>query len=130
MDFHTSRTIPLSDICKTLVGRNHGKTVILESLTLAQTYSDSPLDLEFELEYEGTIVERGTLDLSNKPISLPLNPIARLTGPGLTQWSMFTLIAVTPRPVNKSPITTELEILLRFATESDNDIIQAAKYSI
>ena len=127
MNFHTSRTIPLSDICKNLMGRNHGKTVLVDELILKQTYSDSPIVLNYELEYDGILIQQGVLSLSNEPIRIGLSPAARLAAPGLHQWSLFTLNSIIPRALNQAPITTELEIVLRFATEDDEALIRAAQ---
>jgi hypothetical protein len=105
-NFHVSRTIPLSDICKNMMGHSMGeKFIMIDSLTLRSTDSSSG---------ESIVLERGQIVIIDKSVQIPLSEEACRLATGAGEWSYLILKAVSPRKSNQPPICTELSISARF----------------
>lgn len=116
-NFHVSRTIPLSDICKNMMGHSMGeKFIMIDSLTLRSTDSGSgeSIVLDYDLDYIGNSVERGQIVIIDKSVQIPLSEEACRLATGAGEWSYLILKAVSPRKSNQPPICTELSISARF----------------
>jgi hypothetical protein len=116
-NFHVSRTVPLSDICKNMMGHSMGgRFIMLESLTLQPTdvSSNTPIEIDYTIDCIGIAVDSGRVMLDNTSIQLPLDQTSCMLATGAGEWSYLTLNAVHPRKPSDSPICTNLIISARF----------------
>lgn len=116
-NFHVSRTIPLSDICKNMMGHRMGeKFIMIESLILEPTNNSSGeyIRIDYDIDCIGISVERGQISIKDKPVQIPLSEEACRLATGAGEWSYLTLKAVPPRKPSESPICTNLIISARF----------------
>ena len=116
-NFHVSRTIPLSDICKNMMGHSMGgKYVMIESLILQPTNNSSgeSIRIDYDIDCIGISVEHGQLVITDKPVQIPLSEEACRLATGAGEWSYLTLKTTSPRKPSESPICINLIICARF----------------
>jgi len=93
-----------------------GKYIMIDSLTLIpQNNSSGELTaLDYDLDCIGISVERGQLNITDKPVQIALSEQACRLATGAGEWSYLTLKAKSPRKPSEPPICINLIISARF----------------
>jgi len=120
-NFHESRTIALSDICKNILGHSMGGGfIMLDSIVLRPNDVKSNEFIEYVIDCIGVTVYRGHVILINNPLQLPLDELSCKLATGTGEWSYLTLKAIKPRKSNEAPISIDIIISARFVLNKTN----------
>lgn len=97
ISFHTCRTIPLSDLCKTI-----------KYLQLRITKYEL-VHIEYEISNEKEILQTGTAILTPAMSTIPLSPIVKDPS---NSYTVLRINAMSPRPPTEAPYELRLVIVV------------------
>jgi hypothetical protein len=112
ISFHKDRTIPLSDVCKNMLGTLKDKHMYtLESLQL-KSNQDTQVLLDYEIHYDVELIQTSSVDVSSSFNTLDLTPKSKQVGLGLYSYTILFFSAQEPRKTIEEPYDLQLLITL------------------
>jgi hypothetical protein len=113
ISFHKDRTIPISDLCKIVLGTIPDKhNYYLDGLELKNNQK-TDVSLDYEITHELISIQTGTIVVPEVFCPLELTPRSQEVGLGLDTYTILYFRANNPKAVWDEPYDLQLHVIVK-----------------
>jgi hypothetical protein len=113
ISFHKDRTIPISDLCKLVLGTIPDKhNYYLDGLELKNN-QNTDVSLYYEITHELLSIQTGSIVVPEVFRSLELTPRSQEVGLGLSTYTMLYFRANSPKALWDEPYDLQLHVIVK-----------------